>query len=498
MNYALLLSVFVIASCGLVYELIASTLASYLLGDSVMQFSTVIGTYLFSMGIGSFLSRYVVKALVVRFVQIELLVGLVGGFSATILFLAFSHGVAFRPVLYGVVVVVGTFVGLEIPLLLRILKDRIEFRDLVAQVLTLDYIGALAASLAFPLILVPKVGLIRSAFLFGLLNALVAFWSTFIFGQTVGRQGFLRAQCLVTVLVLLGGVASAGWINDYSESRLFSDEVILSRSSPYQRIVVTRWRDDVRLYLNNHLQFSSRDEYRYHEALVHPGLASLPQARSVLVLGGGDGLAVREVLRYEQIEKVRLVDLDPEVVKLARGHPVFTELNGQALLSPKVEVITADAFQWLESNRDFYDFIIIDLPDPSNFSIGKLYTRTFYKRVLRALADTGIVAIQSTSPLFARESFWTVAETVKSVGLEVNPYHVYVPSFGEWGYVMASRRPYRMPAELPRDLRFLTMKVLPSLFEFPRDMAPVPAEANRLNSQLLVQIYESEWRRFSQ
>ncbi|MBI3893109.1 MAG: polyamine aminopropyltransferase [Candidatus Wallbacteria bacterium] len=493
MNYALLASVFVIASCGLVYELIAGTLASYLLGDSVTQFSTVIGTYLFAMGIGSWLSKYLVRGLVARFVQIELMVGLVGGFSAAVLFVAFSSGMAFRPMLYVSVVLVGTLVGLEIPLLLRILRDRLEFRDLVAQVLTLDYIGALAASLAFPLVLVPKVGLVRSALLFGLLNAAVALWSTYIFAPSLGATALLRGQCAVAVCLLVGGVVAADRITEYAEGTMFSDEIILARSSPYQRIVVTRWKDDVRLYLNNHLQFASRDEYRYHEALVHPGLASIATPRRVLVLGGGDGLAVREVLRYPSVESVKLVDLDPEMIRLARNHELFLKLNGGSLNSPKVTVVNEDAFKWLENTTESFDFAIVDLPDPNNYSLGKLYTNVFYRRLKHVLGANGLAVVQSTSPLFARKSFWCIAQTMKSAGLDVTPYHVYVPSFGEWGYVLASSNPYRPPQSLPPGLKYLDTKALPALFEFPVDMAPVPVEVNRLNNQILVQYYEAEW-----
>src|SRR5574338_992426 len=181
MAIVLFISVFLIAACGLIYELIAGTLASYLLGDSVLQFSTIIGAYLFAMGIGSWLTRFIHRALVARFVTIELMVGLVGGFSPAILFLAFTYVQGFRILLYGVVIAIGILVGLEIPLLMRILKERFEFRDLVSNVLTFDYLGALGASLLFPILLVPKMGLVRSAIAFGLINAAVALWTTYLF-----------------------------------------------------------------------------------------------------------------------------------------------------------------------------------------------------------------------------------------------------------------------------------------------------------------------------
>jgi len=494
MSAVLFISIFLIAACGLIYELIAGTLASYLLGDSVLQFSTVIGSYLFAMGVGSWLSRFLTRGLVARFISIELMVGLVGGFSSSALFLAFAYTQSFRLLLYLLVLVVGVLVGLEIPLLMRILKERFEFRDLVAHVLTFDYLGALGASLLFPILLVPKLGLVRSAILFGLINAGVALWSTFLFRDQLGSSRGLRLTSAVVLLLLGAGMAGADRISNAADDSLYADEVILARNTRYQRIVLTRWKDDVRLFLSGHLQFSSRDEYRYHEALVHPGLAAVAAPRRVLVLGGGDGLAVREILKHPQIESVTLVDLDPEMTALFSTHPYLRELNKGALTAPKVKVINADAFPWLESNRDSFDFVVVDFPDPTNFSLGKLYTTAFYRLLGKHLSVQGYAAIQSTSPLFARQSYWCIVETLKQAGLRTWPYHVYVPAFGEWGFVLAGNAAYEPPTRLPAGLRFLSLSNLPQLFIFPNDMLKVEAEPNRLNDQVLVRYYEHEWR----
>jgi spermidine synthase len=495
MTYALLFSVFIIASCGLIYELIAGTLASYLLGDSVTQFSTVIGTYLFAMGIGSYLSRFIGKGLVAKFIAIELLVGVIGGFSATALFLSFSYAKSLRPLLYFLVTVIGILVGLEIPLLLRILKDRLQFKDLVAQVLTFDYIGALAASLLFPILLAPRLGVVRTALLFGLMNALVAAGTAWLFRHQLAQIRYMLVQCILGVALLGGGLIYAERLTALAEGELYADEIIYAKSSPYQRIVITRWKDDVRLFLNNHLQFSSRDEYRYHEAMVHPGLQSLNGARSALVLGGGDGLAVREILKYDSVQTITLVDLDPEMTRLFSRHEALTRLNLESLNSPRVKIINADAFLWLEENREFFDFVAVDFPDPSNYSLGKLYTTAFYRQLYRCLSERGLAVVQATSPLFARRSFWCVVKTLESVGFRTTPFHVYVPSFGEWGFVIASKQPYRKPDQYLPDLKFLTPELAPSLFHFPKDMAPVEAEVNRLNNQVLVQYYEAEWHK---
>ena len=493
MGILLFISVLLVAACGLVYELVAGALASYLLGDSVTQFSTVIGTYLFAMGVGSWLSRHIGRGLVARFITVELLVAVVGGWSSAALFLAFAYTGAFRLVLYLLVGVIGVLVGLEIPLLMRILRERFTFKDVVANVLTFDYLGALGASILFPLFLVPHLGLVRSALLFGLVNAGVALWSTVLFRRQLGAPRFLISACVMVLSMLAVGMVGANRLTNLAEENLYADEVILAKSSRYQRIVVTAWKNDLRLFLNGHLQFSSRDEYRYHEALVHPGLAATPWARRVLILGGGDGLAAREVLRYPSIERVTLVDLDPVMTHLFATHPLLSNLNGGSLSSPRLRIVNADAFVWLDDSRDFFDFIIVDFPDPSSYNLGKLYTTAFYRLAAKHLSRSGLVVVQSTSPLFARRSYWCIERTIAEAGLHTYPYHVYVPSFGEWGFVLAGAGAYVPPTELPGNLHFLTPVTVAQLFDFPVDMRPVPVQPNHLNNQVLVRYYEQEW-----
>ncbi|WP_345065036.1 polyamine aminopropyltransferase [Acidovorax lacteus] len=493
---ALLASVFVVAACGLLYELAAGALASYVLGDSVLQFSTIIGTYLFAMGVGSWLSRYFERQLPAHFCRIELMVALVGGLLPATLFLvnAYAPG-AFRFLLYSMVMLVGMLAGLEIPLVMRILKRNVVLKDLVSQVLTFDYLGALAVSLAFPLLLVPHLGLIRTGLLFGLLNAVVALWAVWLFRHELRRLKAHVTACLLVLGVLLAGFVGADEITTLAEDKFYQDRIVLTATSPYQRIVVTHGRLGHRLFLNGNLQFSESDEYRYHEALVHPAMAAHGAPRKVAVLGGGDGMAVREVLRYPSVESVTLVELDPHMTRLFTEQPRLAQLNGGALRSPKVQVVNTDAFQWLQQTQDTFDVIIVDFPDPTNFSIGKLYTNSFYALLDQRLAASGYAVVQTTSPLVARRSYWTVVTTIESVGLRAMPYHAHVPSFGEWGFVMASRRPWSAPDTLPEGLRYLTPQALGRLFDFPLDMQRVPAEVNRLSNQALVHTYEREWGR---
>ncbi|KQQ86845.1 polyamine aminopropyltransferase [Massilia sp. Leaf139] len=493
----LILSVFVVASCGLAYELIAGALSSYLLGDSVLQFSTIIGCYLFAMGVGAHFSKYVRDEDVLgRFIDIELAVGLIGGVSAALLFMAFTWMAGpFRTLLYTLVFLIGMMVGMEVPLVMRALNERnTEFAELVSRVLTFDYLGALAVSLLFPLVLAPHLGLVRTAFLFGMLNVGVALWTLYAFRAELANLGgrVLRA-CAVLFALALGFMLSdrmVGW----GERSLFGDEIVYSSTTPYQRLVITRWKDDLRLYINGNLQFSSRDEYRYHEALVHPALQQLPWARRVLVLGGGDGLALREVLRYKHIEEVTLVDLDPAMTHTFATRPELVKLNAHAFADPRVKVVNADAGVWLKTIDTLYDAVIVDFPDPSSFALGKLYSVPFYGILKKHVAANGLIVVQSTSPYFAPNAYWTIDATLREVGMRTWPYHLYVPSFGEWGFIMASpQAQYAPPERYALPLRYLNADTTRAMFSFPPDMQRRPMAPNRLNTQSLVHEFEQDW-----
>ncbi len=497
----LYLTVLVIATAGLVYELVAGALASYVLGDSVTQFSTTIGVYLSALGLGSYLSKFVKERLAQRFVEVELAAALVGGSSAPILFLAFGHAEFFGVVLYGVVIAVGTLVGLELPLLMRILREEVDFDNLVAKVLTFDYAGALIGSLLFAVLLVPKLGLVRTSLLFGMLNCCVGFLTTWVLSDRIfaPHRARLRRRAVVLMGVLLTGFIGADRITHLAEEGMYGSTIVYAEQSAYQRIVLTSGGGGYQLFLNGNLQFSSVDEYRYHEALVHPAFAAAKQRKRALVLGGGDGLAVREILKYPEVEHVTLVDLDPAMTALAKQSELLRTLNHDALSDPRVEVIVDDALVWLDQKiNEPYDVILVDFPDPNNFSLGKLYTTWFYKLLQKAMHDESIVSVQSTSPLLARQSYWCVVTTMETTGLYVQPYHALVPSFGEWGYALAKKQAFEPPAKLGLSgLAYLNDGTLPTLFVFSADMARVAAEPNRLNNQLLVQYYEHDFSRWN-
>jgi spermidine synthase len=495
----LVISVFFVASCGLAYELIAGALSSYLLGDSVLQFSTVIGCYLFAMGVGAHVSRYVRdEDVLARFVDVELAIGLIGGVSAALLFLAFAWLAApFRTLLYLLVFVIGALIGMEIPLVMRALHARqAAFADLVSRVLTFDYMGALAVALLFPIVLAPHLGLTRSGFLFGMVNIAVALWTIHAFGAAVKHARRRVLQAAIVFVILGAGFLSSDRLVYWGERGMYGDEIVHSLTTPYQRLVITRWQDDLRLYINGNLQFSSRDEYRYHEALVHPAMESLPWTRSVLILGGGDGLALREVLRYPNVENVTLVDLDPEMTRLFSTSAPLVKLNAASFHDPRLHLINADAARWIETSGASFDVAFVDFPDPSTFALGKLYSVPFYAVVKKHVAAHGIVVVQATSPYFAPHAYWSIESTLRAAEFKTFPYHTYVPSFGEWGFILATPQDeFTPPTAYRLPMRYLNADVTHEMFAFPPDMQRLDVEANHLNDQALVRYFDEDWHR---
>jgi spermidine synthase len=502
----LLASVFAIATCGLIYELLFGTLSTYLLGSSITQFSIVIGIFLTAMGLGSFASKFIRSDLLRAFLFVEILVGLVGGLSALGLYFAFAVLGVYLPFLVGVAALVGTLVGLEIPLLVRILRGRTSLRAALGNVMALDYLGALAASILFPLLLVPRLGLVRTGFLFGLLNVAVGLVGLHLFRRQLPRTTRLRVAGYSAAVLLAVGLVTAGRTTTLLEDLLYDDPVIYAQTTPYQRIVITRWREDIRLFIDGNIQFSSVDEFRYHEALVHPAMSLAGAPRRVLLLGAGDGLAAREILKWRSVEGIDLVDLDPKMTRLFSTNPLLVRLNAGSLQDRRVRVYNEDAQKFLERREGApYEVVIIDLPDPNNEGLSRLYTRSFYRLVARHLSPGGLMVTQATSPFYSTDAFWCIVNTIahatfSSAGgrFHVLPYHASVPSFGEWGFVLASPLPMRIDRiriEVPT--RFLSQSLVASLFVFPKDIGPRETPINRLDNQELIRLYERGFRRFN-
>ncbi|WP_149181465.1 polyamine aminopropyltransferase [Streptomyces sp. TRM49041] len=505
----LLLSVFICAACGLVYELALTALGSYLIGNSVMQTSVVISVMVFAMGIGSLAAKPLQRRAVGAFALVEIVLGLVGGLSVLVLYVAFSWLRVYMPAMVVASFVVGLLIGAEIPLLMTLLQRirRQEAGSAVADMFAADYVGALVGGLCFPLLLLPAFGQLKGALVVGAVNALagggVVLWIFRRETRRAVRAGLLAG--VAGVLAVLGTVyVLADDIEVTARQKLYRDPIIHAETTPYQDIVVTRstaftGEPDTRLFLNGDLQFSSVDEYRYHEALVHPALSG--KRSSVLILGGGDALALREVLRYDDVEDVTLVDLDPAMTRLARTFGPLLDLNGRALSDPRVTAVNADAFSWLRDAGRRYDAVVIDFPDPDTAALAKLYSVEFYHLLAHVLKPDSRVVVQAGSPFFAPKSYWSIAATIGEAGYTTTAFQVDVPSFGNWGFVLA--RPgtegpppaLRLARDTPR-LRFLDGAVLAASTVFPLDRRPEDVRASTLMDPVVLEYARHEWQNY--
>ncbi|MGF2687407.1 polyamine aminopropyltransferase [Marinobacter sp. DUT-3] len=470
-------SILIAGLCSIIYELLISTTASYFLGDSVRQFSLTIGIYMAAMGLGSWASRWIKGDLLAAFIGVELVLGVIGGLCVPFMYLAYAYTDLIQPVMVLLIVLVGTLTGLEVPLLTRILEHQDVLARNLSNVLSLDYLGALLATLAFPFLVVPFMGVFQSSLIFGLLNIALGLLNLWYFApqldlprkRVLGWSGFVVTAFLAVMLIFSKGLL------DHWSSSLYSDRVVHRQQTPYQTIVLTQYKDDLRLFLNGNLQFSSVDEYRYHESLVHAPLSQHPHPSRVLLLGAGDGLAVRELLKYPDIEQITLVDLDPAVVDLAANDARLVAINEGSLSDDRVTIVSQDAMVYLDENREPFDVILADLPDPNNVSIARLYSREFYRLVRHNLAPNGIFTTQATSPYFATDAFWSIVSSIDAAGFDaVTPYHVQVPSFGDWGFVYASAesRPL-VPRPIDVSTRYLDRSVVDEALTFEKDVQPV-------------------------
>lgn len=495
----LLISILIVALCGIVYELIIGTVSSYLLGNSVYQFSLTIGFFMFAMGIGSLLSKYFDEQYVRNFIIVEIAIALVGGVSGILLFMAFPFArILYELVMYSLILVIGALVGMEIPILTTVLAKGRDMRESIANVMSLDYVGALIGSVAFPLLLLPSLGLLQSSFAVGLINIFIATLNVVMFRHRLSNYRGMLFSCIGILVFLVVCILYGTYITRFAEKHLYFDQVIFSEQTPYQKIVVTRSTTtrEQRLYIDGHIQFSSRDEYRYHEYLVHP-ILSIPGPRSnVLILGGGDGLAARETLKYEDIALIHLVDIDPEMLRISRELPILKRLNEGSLEAEKLTAFSEDAFNFINQPGILYDRVIIDMPDPHNEAINKLYSREFYTMIKKRMAPGAVLVTQSSSPFYTRQVFWCIENTLAEVFGHTKSYHTSLPSFGIWGYNLA-RNGEEIPEVITVDVptRALTTEALTAAMIFDKDLAKVPTPVNTIMEPKLYQLYIDDLRK---
>lgn len=495
----LLFSILIVALCGIVYELIIGTVSSYLLGNSVHQFSLTIGFFMFAMGVGSMISKYFDDQFVRNFIFVEIAIALVGGICSILLFIAFPMARAlYELVMYSLILIIGALVGMEIPILTSLLAQKRSLKESIANVMSLDYVGALIGSVSFPLLLLPSLGLVQSSFAIGLINILVATINVIVFRHYLRHYHAMLLSCIGILVLLTGCIFYGTVLTRFAEKHLYFDQVIYSTQTPYQKLVVTRSTTtrEQRLYIDGHIQFSSRDEYRYHEYLVHPVMSIPGPRKNVLILGGGDGLAAREVLKYDDVETIHLVDIDPEMLRIASELPMLRRLNKGSLDAEKLTAFSQDAFSFINEPGIDYDRVIIDMPDPHNEAINKLYSREFYTMIKRRMTPEGILVSQSSSPFFTRHVFWCIEQTLDHVFDNTLSYHTALPSFGIWGFNMA-RNNVAFPADIEFNIetRALTQAGMQAARNFDKDIAKVETTVNSIMEPKLYHLYIEDLRR---
>jgi spermidine synthase len=438
-------AIFATGFSGIVAEYILSTLATYLLGDSIFQWIMIVSLMLFSMGLGSRISKVFDKNLLRNFLYIEFTLSVLVAFSPLFVFTISAWTQAFGLLIYILAISIGILIGMEIPLVIRINNEYEGLKYNISNILENDYYGSLLGGIFFAFIGLPLLGLTYTPFLLGLVNFLVAMaliailWNTFDKSDRIN----LFSRGVIIFILLIIGFFVAQPIMLYGEQKKYADKIVYTHQSKYQRIVITKWKKDYWLYLNGNQQLCTRDEIMYHEPLVHPAMKLHSYPEKILILGGGDGCAAREVLKYHTVEKITLVDLDPKVTELGKSHPILTGLNDNSLTNKKVEIINQDAFKFVQNTTNFFDVILIDLPDPRSVELGRLYSLEFYRICHKLLRDEGILVTQAGSPYFATKAFLCINETLKASGFSTQPIHNQVVTMGEWGWVLAQKKsPY--------------------------------------------------------
>jgi len=452
------LALFATGLSGIVAEYILSTLATYFLGNSVLQWTMILSIMLFSMGLGSRLSQFIEKGLLQKFIIIEFLLSIFVSFSALLTYTVAAYPEYVGILIYSLSVLVGLMIGMEIPLVTRLNEQFESLRVNISSVMEKDYYGSLLGGVFFAFVGLPYIGLTYTPFILGGINFMVAIALYFMLQEMLDAQVKKMVVGLGTAafLIISSGVVFAKPIMLFGEQSRYRDKVVFSEQSRYQKIVLTQWQNYYWLYLNGNQQLSTFDEWLYHEPMVHPLMKLNAPVKDVLILGGGDGCVAREVLKYPSVEHITLVDLDPKVTELGQNHPIFLEMNQNALNHPKVTVLNQDAFTYMEEAQQFWDVMIVDFPDPKSIELGRLFSREFYQLCYRHLRPNGGLIVQSGSPYYATKAFVCIEKTLQAAGFHTLPLHNQVLTLGEWGWVLGHKK---MPTEqLKPALRSLTFE----------------------------------------
>jgi spermidine synthase len=460
-SFVLKAAIFATGFAGIVAEYTLSTLATYFIGNSIFQWTMIVSLMLFCMGLGSRLSKLITKNLIQNFLILETTLSLIVAFSSVLVYTLASISEYYGIVIYSLSMIIGLLIGLEIPLVVRINKEYEDLKSNISSILEKDYYGSLIGGVFFAFIGLPILGLSYTPFVLGIINFLVALIVFYRFKDKINKQHTFRLKTILTVVfaVLVTGIAFTEPIIQWGEQKKFKDKVIYSEQTKYQNIVLTEWKKEHWLYLNGNLQFCSIDEKMYHEPLVHPIMQLHPNPQRILILGGGDGCAVREILKYPSVENIDMVDLDPKMTDLGTHHPVLLDINQGSMNSGKLRIFNKDAYIHLEQNTsDFYDIIIADLPDPRNIELGRLYSHEFYSLCNRKLRPNGLIITQAGSPYFATKAYNCIGKTIESAGFTTVNLHNQVLSMGEWGWILGTKNTNINSTQLKEKLQNIEFK----------------------------------------
>lgn len=503
-SFVLKTALFATGFSGIVAEYILSTLASYFIGNAILQFTLIVSIMLFAMGLGSRLSKSFNSNIIFYFVITELLLSVLVSFSAIASYLVYGFTNMSWVVIYLLSIIIGLLIGLEIPFATRINNDFEELRLNISNILEKDYYGSLLGGLFFAFVGLPYLGLTYTPFVLGLLNLGVSFWLFYVLKHEISKR-LGRLIKILYVLVLSAIVVGACFAKPlvlFGEQAKYKDKIVFTTQTKYQKIVITKWNAWYSLYINGNQQLSTFDEYLYHEPMVHVTLGLAKKKTSILVLGGGDGCIVRELLKYDSVTAITLVDLDEAMLNLGANHTIFKDLNKGAFANAKVRTVAADAFTFLEQDTGLYDAILVDLPDPNNVDLNKLYTKAFYKLCHNRLTKDGVFITQAGSPYYATKAFYCIAKTLRASGFYTMPMHNQVLTLGEWGWVIGMKTPVTASAvahlEINKDLnlKWLNTAAVKGLTAFGKPL--VDTSAIRINTifdpKLYVYYKQGNWK----
>ncbi len=434
------LAIFATGISGFTSEFILSTLASYFIGDTIVQWTVVLSIMLFAMGVGSRLSRLVVDKLLVAFIGIEFILSLLISFSPLLVYYFASATNFIHILIYGLALLIGVCIGFEIPLATRLNEKHESLDRNISNIMSWDYIGSLIGGLSFAFFGLPYLGITTTAFVFGTLNFVVAvllYWNYKEYYPDLKK--WIGSVSLLIIVVLGLGFSFSGEVVLFGEQSRYKDKIVYSEQTRYQKIVITQWKEHFWLFINGNQQLSTFDEFLYHEPMVHPVMALTPEHKEVLIIGGGDGFNVKELLKYQDVERITLVDLDPAMTRVGKDFTGLVQYNDSSLFNSKVEILNQDGFMYMEQCERYFDLIIVDLPDAKSVDLNKLYTQEFYQMAYRLLRPNGQMITQAGSPYYATRAFKCIDETMNAAGFNTLPMHNQVLTLGEWGWVVGSK-----------------------------------------------------------